>query len=318
MEIYRLQYPSKIRIDNDGPFSLAIGFFDGLHKGHQTVIKAAKTKADDLGIRSAVMTFDPHPSHLFDSGKNKVGYITQYPEKVRLLEEMGIDVLFIVKFDWDLASLSPEKFVQLFIKELGVKHVTAGFDYTFGSKGVGTMDLMNSLADGIYNTTTIEKVKDSEDKISSTRIRKLLSEGNVEETATLLGRPFRTNGIVIHGEKRGRQLGFPTANISAGEESIIPSKGVYAVRVTVGENTYDGVCNVGVKPTFHDPDGKVPSVEVHIMDFASEVYGQEVAIDWIAHIRDEKKFDSIEGLVAQIGNDKETAKRILASSSESN
>lgn len=311
MEIYHLTYPENTSIDDKGPYSMAIGFFDGLHKGHQTVIGEAKRKADELAIRSAVMTFDPHPSHLFNSGMHRVGYITQYDEKIRLLEEMGVDALFIVKFDWDLASLSPKRFIDLFIKQLGVKHITAGFDFTFGSKGSGTMEQMESLAAGIYETTTIEKVKDSEEKISSTRIRKLLSQGDVEKTADLLGRPFRTAGIVVHGEKRGRQLGFPTANISYNEDSIIPSNGVYAVRIEIAEKIYGGVCSVGKKPTFHDPEMMSTTVEVHIIDFDEDIYGVQVKVDWIAYIRDEVKFNSIEELIKQIGNDKETAKKLL-------
>lgn len=311
MEIYHLQYPSHTTIDDNGPFSLAVGFFDGLHKGHQTVINAAKAKADELGIHSAVMTFDPHPSHLFGKGKDKVGYITKYPEKSRLLEEMGIDALFIVTFDWSLASLSPEKFIDIFIKGLGIKHVTAGFDFTFGSKGAGTMEQMAANANGEYGTTIIEKVTDSDEKISSTRIRNLLSEGNVEKTASLLDRPFRTVGTVIDGEKRGRLLGFPTANVSIDEETILPSNGVYAVVFSVDGKSYKGVCNVGVKPTFHDPDKVRPSVEVHVLDFNSDLYGKEVAIDWIVRIRDEQKFNSVDELIRQIGKDKETAKELL-------
>lgn len=312
MEIYHLTYPEKTSIDDKGPFSMALGFFDGLHTGHQTVIGEAVRKAKELGIRSAVMTFDPHPSHLFERGKNKVGYITQYDEKTRLLEEMGVDALFIVKFDWDLASLSPEQFIELFIKGLGVKHVTAGFDFTFGSKGSGTMEQMDSLAGGAYGTTTVEKVKDNDEKISSTRIRKLLAKGDVEKTAALLGRPFRTSGIVVHGEKRGRQLGFPTANISYNEDSIIPSIGVYAVRIEFAGNVYGGVCSVGKKPTFHDSGSMATTVEVHIIDFDDDIYGVEVKVDWITYIRGEVKFSSIDALIQQIGEDKEMARRILS------
>ncbi|MCG7342914.1 bifunctional riboflavin kinase/FAD synthetase [Sporosarcina sp. ACRSL] len=311
MEIYHLQYPSHTTNDEKGPFSLAIGFFDGLHKGHQTVINGAKAKAAELGIRSAVMTFDPHPSHLFGKGVNKVGYITKYPEKSRLLEEMGIDALFIVTFDWNLASLSPKQFVEIFIKGLGVKHVTAGFDFTFGSKGAGTMELMASLSEGAYGTTIIEKVTDSDEKISSTRIRNLLSEGDVEKTASLLGRPFRTIGTVVDGEKRGRLLGFPTANVSVDEETILPANGVYAVIFSVEGQSYKGVCNVGVKPTFHDPNTMKPSVEVHVLDYNSDLYGKEAAVDWIARIRAEQKFGSVDELILQIGKDKETAKKLL-------
>ncbi|MCM3742878.1 bifunctional riboflavin kinase/FAD synthetase [Sporosarcina luteola] len=311
MEIYHLHYPSQTTIDDKGPFSLAIGFFDGLHKGHQTVIKEAKAKAEQLGIRSAVMTFDPHPSHLFGKGREKIGYITKYPEKTRLLEEMGIDALFIVAFDWDLASLSPERFIEIFIKDLGIKHVTAGFDFTFGSKGVGTMEQMAALSEGEYGTTIIEKVTDSDEKISSTRIRKHLSEGDVEKTASLLGRPFRTVGTVIDGEKRGRLLGFPTANVSIDEDTILPANGVYAVLFTIDGQSYKGVCNVGVKPTFHDPAKVKTSVEVHVLDFNADLYGKEAAVDWIARIRPEQKFNSVDELIEQIGKDKETAKHLL-------
>ena len=312
MEIYHLQYPTQMTVDDKGPFSLAIGFFDGLHKGHQTVINEAKAKAEELGIRSAVMTFNPHPSHLFGKGANKVGYITKYPEKSRLLEEMGIDALFIVTFDWVLASLSPEQFVEFFIKGLGIKHVTAGFDFTFGSKGVGTMEQMAALSGGEYGTTRIEKVTDSDVKISSTRIRKLLSEGDVESTASLLGRPFRTVGTVIDGEKRGRLLGFPTANISPDEETILPANGVYAVIFTFDGQSFKGVCNVGVKPTFHDPDVRKPSVEVHLFNFEGDLYGKEAAVDWMARIRAEQKFNSADELVTQIQKDKETALQLLS------
>ncbi|WP_432359264.1 bifunctional riboflavin kinase/FAD synthetase [Sporosarcina sp. UB5] len=312
MEIYHLHYPSRATIDDKGPYSLAIGFFDGLHKGHQTVINEAKSKAEQLGIRSAVMTFDPHPSYLFGKGKEKVGYITNYPEKSRLLEEMGIDALFIVTFDRNLASLLPEQFVEIFIKQLGVKHVTAGFDFTFGSKGAGTMAQMAALSNGEYGTTVIEKVTDSNEKISSTRIRNLLSEGEVEKTAFLLGRPFRTIGTVIDGEKRGRLLGFPTANISIDEETILPANGVYAVLFSVDGKSYKGVCNVGVKPTFHDPGKMKPSVEVHVLDFNSDLYGKEVTVDWIARIRAEQKFNSVDELIEQIKKDKETARQLLA------
>ncbi|WP_339249776.1 bifunctional riboflavin kinase/FAD synthetase [Sporosarcina sp. FSL W8-0480] len=313
MEIYNLQYPQSITIDDKGPFSLAIGFFDGLHRGHQAVIGEAKQKAEQLGIKSAVMTFDPHPSHLFGNGENKVGYITQYPLKSQLIEEMGIDTLFIVKFDRPLSSLSPEKFIELFIKDLGVKHITAGFDFTFGSKGAGTMEQMEALSNGEYGISVIGKVTDSDEKVSSTLIRKLLSEGNVEKTATLLGRPFRTVGTVVDGEKRGRLLGFPTANVMPDDELIIPANGVYAVRFSFADQTYDGVCNVGVKPTFHDPSVSKPSVEVHLLDFTGDLYGKEVSVDWIARIRSEKKFGSVDELVEQISKDKEAAKEILES-----
>lgn len=311
MEIYELNYPNKTTIDRQDEYSLAIGFFDGLHKGHQQVIKSAVQKAKELGIRSAVMTFNPHPSHLFGKGKDKVGYITPYEEKVKVLENLGVDTLFIVRFDWELASLSPEQFVDIFIKGLHVKHVTAGFDFTFGSKGAGTMEHMELFSEGSYGTTIIERVEDENEKISSTRIRTLLAEGNVEKTAELLGRPFRTSGKVIHGEKRGRMLGFPTANIETDEETILPKNGVYAVFFTVQSEKQLGVCNVGIKPTFKNPGEMKPLIEVHLLDFDGDLYDQVATVDWIASIRDEQKFASVDELVAQIGRDKETARKLL-------
>ena len=312
MEVYKLNYPGTITIENDNQYSLAIGFFDGLHKGHQTVIGQAIEKAKALGIRSAVMTFDPHPSHILGGGKNKIGYITPFEEKKRLLRSMGVDTMFVVKFDKPLAALQPAMFVDIFIKKLGVKHVTAGFDYTFGSKGAGTMEEMANLANGAYGTTVIGKVSDEDDKISSTRIRELLSQGNVEDAALLLGRDFRTIGTVMNGEKKGRQLGFPTANVCPPESSILPANGVYAVHFLVDGLSYGGVCNIGVKPTFNNPDVKSPMVEVHVLDFDGDLYGKEVAVDWVEHIRDEKKFESLDALIAQIGQDKITAQKILS------
>ena len=310
MDIYKLHYPGTIDIDSIEQYSLAIGFFDGLHKGHQAVIAEAKKKAEELGIRSAVMTFDPHPSHLFGDGDKKVGYITQYPEKARLLDTMGIDTLFIVTFDWALASLSPKQFVDIFMKGLRIKHVTAGFDYTFGSKGAGTMEQMATLADGAFGTTVIDKVTDHAEKVSSTRIRQLLVEGNVEETASLLGRPFRTVGIVVHGEKRGRLLGFPTANVLPEPDTVLPANGVYAVRFTTDGITRNGVCSVGVKPTFHE-SGIPPIVEVNVLDFDGDLYGKEVAVDWIKHLRAEEKFDSVDALIEQMVIDKQQARDTL-------
>lgn len=307
-----MNYPGTITLEKETQYSLAIGFFDGLHKGHQTVIGQAIEKAKELGIHSAVMTFNPHPSHILGDGKNKIGYITPFEEKKRLLSSMGVDAMFVVNFDKPLAALQPASFIDIFIKELGVKHVTAGFDYTFGSKGAGTMEDMAKLADGAYGTTVIGKISDEEDKVSSTRIREMLSNGNVEGASSLLGRDFRTIGIVVDGEKKGRQLGFPTANVLPPDGTILPANGVYAVRFLVDDLSYNGVCNVGMKPTFNNPDIKSPMIEVHVLDFDGSLYGKEVAVDWIEHIREEKKFESLDALIAQIGQDKITAQHILS------
>lgn len=311
MDIFKLQHPSNFLGQSECHYSLAIGFFDGLHKGHFEVINQANKIAKEKGLRLAVMTFDPHPSHLFGDGKNKVGYITAFEEKSRLLKLMGVDTLFVVKFDHPLSSLTPAEFVEQFIKKIGVKHVTAGFDFTFGRKGAGTMDDMTMLSDGEYGTTVVGKVLDNADKISSTRIRELLSNGDVKDAAHLLGRNFRTIGTVVHGEKKGRELGFPTANVLPIVDSLLPANGVYAVRFSFEGETYDGVCNVGLKPTFNNPNIKIPLVEVYVLDFNGDLYGKKVTVDWIAHIRNEKKFKSLDELKKQIAKDKASAYEIL-------
>ncbi|WP_432355015.1 bifunctional riboflavin kinase/FAD synthetase [Sporosarcina sp. A2] len=312
MEVIEIQVAEGIVPIVDKEFSLAVGFFDGLHKGHQTVIQQAIDIGEELHIASAVMTFNPHPSHLFSNDSGKIGYITPLEEKQRILAEMGIDTLFIVAFDRKLADLTPQEFVDSVLKKLNVRHVTAGFDFTFGAKGKGTMDQMSELASGDFETTCINKVADGGEKISSTRIRQLLAEGGVAETATLLGRPFRSIGVVVDGDKRGRQLGFPTANIVPGKELIVPRNGVYAVHFTVDGTIYDGVCNIGVKPTFDHPDQARKTIEVNVFNFDGDLYGQQVIVDWVEHIRPEQKFNSIDMLIKQIADDKETAKKILS------
>ena len=312
MEIYRLHYPENVTPHNGKSYSLAVGFFDGLHKGHQAVINKAIEKANSLNIESAVMTFDPHPSHVLGNRESKVQYITTFEEKCSVLREMGVDTVFVVTFNKSLASLSPAEFITTFIKNLGVKHVTAGFDFTFGSKGAGTMQQMEQYANGEYGTTIIGKVTDSEEEISSTRVRNLVANGKVNDASKLLGRPYKVTGTVVDGDKRGRLIGFPTANVLPDELVIFPGKGVYAVRFIVAGKIYNGVCNVGVKPTFTHPDLHRVSIEVHILDFDADIYGQTVEVDWVEKIRDEKKFESIDDLVKQIGADKETAAQLLS------
>ncbi len=310
MEVIQLKYPHQLE-STEGPYSLAIGFFDGVHKGHQTVIRAAIDTAKEKGYKSAVMTFDPHPSIVLGGRNEKVFYITPLQQKIDTFKTFDIDTVFVVNFTSDFARLSPEQFVQHFIRDLHVEHVTAGFDFTFGSLGKGTMETMKALADDDFGVTVIEKCVVDSEKISSTRIRAALQEGNMEEARALLGRAFEVPGIVVHGDKRGRTLGFPTANVQAMEGCFIPATGVYAVKILVQNEWLNGVCNVGYKPTFKDPNNKQLSIEVNIFDFDKNIYGEEVVVGWYHRIRSEKKFNGIEELIAQIEKDKQEALHYL-------
>lgn len=306
MKVVHLKYPHQINLANESTtaYSLAVGFFDGVHKGHQAVIQNAKDIAKQLNLESAVMTFDPHPSIVLGGRKEKVFYITPLQQKLDVLEEFGVENVFVVHFTSDFAKLSPEDFIQHFIKDLNIKHVSAGFDFSFGKFGKGNMETMLELSNGEYGVTVIDKQSDEEEKISSTRIRNDLQDGDMESAAKLLGRAFEVPGIVVHGDKRGRTIGFPTANIQSMEGSFIPATGVYAVKILVQNKWYDGVCNVGYKPTFKNPEDKQLTIEVHILDFDKNIYGEEVKVGWYKRIRSEKKFDGIESLKAQIEKDK--------------
>ena len=305
MNVHHLSYPNHLyRNDNSQAYSLAIGFFDGVHVGHQAVIQEALNKGKELNIKTAVMTFDPHPSLVLGGRKEQVFYITPLEQKIEILKELQVDTVFVVRFTSDFAKLSPSQFIQSFIKPTNAKHVTAGFDFTFGEFGQGTMEQMKQLSGGEYTVSIVEKQELEGEKISSTRIRAELKVGNMEKVKELLGRPFMLSGVVVHGDKRGRTINFPTANVQPMEGQFTPATGVYAVKIRVQEKWHDGVCNVGFKPTFNNPDEKKLSIEVHITNFDQSIYGEEVIIHWYKRIRSEKKFNGIDELKTQIGKDK--------------
>lgn len=305
MEVYHVSYPNHLfKNETNESYTLAIGFFDGVHAGHQAVIQEALNKGKERNIKTAVMTFDPHPSLVLGGRKEQIFYITPLEQKIEILSELQVDAVFVVRFTSDFAKLTPAEFIESFIKQANVKHVTAGFDFTFGAFGKGTMEDMEQLSEGKYTVSVVGKQELSGEKISSTRIREELKSGNMEKVKELLGRPFMLSGVVVHGDKRGRTIDFPTANIQPAEGQFTPATGVYAVKIRVQEKWYDGVCNVGFKPTFNNPDEKRLSIEVHIIDFDQSIYGEEVIVHWYMRIRSEQKFDGIDALKAQITKDK--------------
>ena len=216
-----------------------------------------------------------------------------------------MDYLFVIHFTTEFSSLLPQEFIDQYIIGLNVKHVVAGFDYTYGKMGKGTMETIQFHSRNQFDFTMVSKLATpAEDKISSTLIRSLLRDGKVELMPKLLGRFYTTTGIVVHGERRGRTIGFPTANIKMDDEYILPPTGVYSVKVKIGSEQYDGVCNVGYKPTFHREKMDKPSVEVHIFNFDKDIYDAAATVEWNMRIRNEQKFEGIEQLVSQIEKDK--------------
>ncbi|WP_404409244.1 bifunctional riboflavin kinase/FAD synthetase [Jeotgalibacillus malaysiensis] len=307
MKVYTLRHPHEMNQEDFPPLSIALGFFDGVHLGHQKVIGAALDYARENGVKSAVMTFDPHPSVVLSAKKSNVQYLSTLEQKIKKIEALGIDYVLVVRFTSAFASLEPQEFVDQYLIGLNAVHITAGFDYSYGKFGRGKMETLPFHARGKFTSTTVEKQTDDNEKISSTRIRELLSAGNTNKAAALLGSSYETEGLVVHGEKRGRKIGFPTANIETLNNLLIPSPGVYAVKLKVNDIWHDGICNVGYKPTFNDPDHAQLSVEVHLFEFDESIYGENVLVQWLDRIRSEKKFNGVDELIAQIEKDKQKA-----------
>ncbi|MBW7650327.1 bifunctional riboflavin kinase/FAD synthetase [Anoxybacillus sp. ST4] len=292
---------------NDHPLVMALGYFDGVHLGHQKVIETAKQIADRHEYKSAVMTFHPHPSVVLGRSQQHVRFITPLKEKERQIAKLGVDYLYVVEFTAEFAHLLPQQFVDEYIIGLGVKHVVAGFDFTYGRLGKGTMETLPFHSREQFTQTVIPKQTFGEEKISSTYIRQRLAEGDVEQLPHVLGRLYKVTGTVVHGDKRGRTIGFPTANVALDDDYIIPRVGVYAVTVTIDEKTWEGVCNVGYKPTFQVRRDE-PTIEVHLFNFSTDIYGANVSIQWHKRLRDERAFSSVHELVEQIHRDAQAAR----------
>lgn len=308
MHIYHISYPiiEKKFFDN----ILAIGFFDGVHLGHQEVIKRAQKIAKEKNILCSVMTFNPHPLQVIGINK-KIDEITPIKTKVRIFEEMKIDICYIVEFTKEFADINPQEFIDDFLMKLSVKGIVIGYDFSFGKEGAGKPEILRKLSNERYSVDIIEQYSDQAKKISSSRIRENLLLGNMKEANRLLGRNFTFKGKVIHGYKRGRILGYPTANIELIENFMSVKSGVYVVRVLYADASYTGVMNIGTKPTFELED--ISTIEIHILDFSQEIYGELIEVELLEYIRDEKKFNNIEELKKEINSDIEKARNLLLS-----
>ncbi|WP_026906164.1 bifunctional riboflavin kinase/FAD synthetase [Paucisalibacillus globulus] len=311
METVELTYPHQLRVEKLPNTIAAIGFFDGIHRGHQAVIQYAIDKAKETQAKSAVITFYPHPSVVLKNNHD-VKYITPLKEKQEVLDKMGVDRLYIINFNKELSALSPEEFLEHFIIGLNIQHIVAGFDFTYGYKGKGNMQTISEHANGRFHHTMIDKVTLDNEKISSTKIRNLLDSGDVEQANILLGRQLTTSGMVVEGDKRGRDLGYPTANIKYNSEAHLPKPGIYAVRIMIEGIQYDGLGSLGKNPTFTE-DRLDLSLEVNILDFNQQIYGKEVIVEWYKFIRNEEKFDSVEALIERMKKDEEEIRTYLNS-----
>ncbi len=292
--------------------SIAVGNFDGVHLGHCAVIGEAGRIAKDQSIPWAVLSFEPHPRSLF-SPTGEQFRLTPYRSKVRHIEELGVENLIVMKFDKKFASLSAEDFVlRVLVEGLGARHVVSGYDFVFGNKRAGNCELLLQKGkEQGFDFTCVSAVDNGEVVYSSTGIRNHLRTGNPLAATQLLGRPYQIEGKVEHGDERGRTIGFPTANIFLGEH-LRPARGVYAIRAGIdkGAETHwlDGIANYGSRPTF---DKKDTILEAHLFDFDGELYGDYLRVALIDFLREEKKFDGLDQLKAQIIIDCKKARQIL-------
>lgn len=279
---------------------VALGTFDGLHIGHQQVINQAIRMARAAGGVSAVFTFSNHPLSVIAPKRCPLQIVSQR-DKLAILAELGVDLVMNIPFTAEFLKVSPVTFIEMLHQALQPAAIIAGPNYSFGYRGEGTPDMLQQAAQQYgFQVVIQEAVRIGHQVISSTLIRKMIGEGNVEVVARLLGRPFRLHGRVVDGDKRGRTLGFPTANLELDPTVCIPPNGVYAVQVTVGSQQYQGVANVGTNPTFA---GNPKRLEVYIFDFSEMIYGQVIAVDIMHFVRKEKVFAGIEALKLQIEED---------------
>jgi riboflavin kinase/FMN adenylyltransferase len=293
---------------------VAIGNFDGLHRGHAGVIVRALGLAKRLGRPCALLTFEPHPADFF-AGKRVIFRLTPREAKEAILDRMGLDGMIVLTFDAALAGLSAEDFVaKVLVERLAVDGVVAGYDFHFGAKRAGTPEFLKQAgARHGFAVEIVDKItydaSGSLDAVSSTAIREALEAGDVRRARELLGHPFLIEGEVVGGAKRGRELGFPTANIVP-DASCRLKHGIYAVTVTVDGVTYGGVASFGRRPTFDDGPALL---EVYVFDFNADLYGKVVEVAFVDFIRGEEKFDSAEALVARMRSDATRAREMLAS-----
>lgn len=298
---------TKISYSSPSPSVVALGCFDGVHLGHISVICRAVEIAKELGVPCIVFTFDEPPKNLFSA--EPVPLITSATKKAELISSLGVDTLVTVPFTKEIAALSPSEFAeQILIKNLNASHIVCGFNYTFGARAQGNTaflaDFCNSRGIGL---SAMPRFEIGEECVSSSLIRERISCGDVETAAKLLGRAYSISANVISDKGLARKLGFPTANQVFDRKTLMPKNAVYATRALIGDKWLPAITNVGMRPTVN---GGVRCAETHVIGFSGDLYGKELEIEFVAFIRDEQKFESIEALSARVLADIETVKKM--------
>lgn len=293
---------------------ITIGTFDGVHKGHQKLIERIRAISKQVNGENIIITFHPHPRIVINPEDKTLRLLNTIEEKIALLEKYGIDNLVIVPFSRDFSEQDAEDYVQNFlVKNFQPRHIVIGYDHKFGKNRTGDFNLLEKMKEQFgYELEEITKETLSDIDISSTKIRAALNTGDVSLANELSGHIYQFSGTVVKGLQNGRKLGFPTANIQSNDEyKLIPQRGIYAVRVLYAGTTYNGMLSIGYNPTF---EGKEQTVEVNILDFDKEIYGEQLTLEFVQYLREEKKFTSIEALIEAIRQDERNTRVLLETS----
>lgn len=306
MEI--LEFTEYVNRQYEHNLVIAIGQFDGLHIAHKELVKITLESAKINNYKTAIMTFDPHPDYVLGKEEKNLRVMT-IEEKAAMLENLGIDFLIIIKFDKKVSSLTPKQFIIDYLFTINVKEVVVGSDFVFGKNGSGTGEMIFELSGQTIKGVVVPEMKVENEKIGTCKLKKLLRNGEVNEIKKWLGRNFSIIGIVEEGRKIGREIGFPTVNLSLREDFVDIKKGVYAVHVYYQCKKYYGISNVGNNPSFNFKNNV--SLETFIFDFNENIYGKLITIEFVDFIREEIKFSSREELISQINSDIKKAREIL-------
>ena len=289
---------------------LTIGTFDGVHRGHQEIVRKLAAGAHSTESQAAVFTFFPHPALVLGKRRDPF-YLTTPDERAVLLGELGADIVITFPFNLQTASTSAYDFMALLKQHLGLHHLIVGYDFALGKDRQGDVPTLQKIGVELgYTVEAMPPFKIEGEAVSSSRIRSALAAGDMELAALLLGRPFQVSGKVVTGDGRGRTIGIPTANLSLWAERAIPRAGVYVCQAVVNGKVWGAVTNVGFRPTF-ESQPVPPRVETHLLDFITEIYGQEISLNFLSRLRDEQRFPNVEALAAQIQRDIAQARQFL-------
>jgi len=291
---------------------VTLGTFDGVHLGHKEIIETVVRKSSKSASRSFLITFDPHPRKVL-SQDNGIKLLTTLDEKLEIIKSFKMENLFLVNFTREFSQQSPEEFIRKYIVDgIGMKEIVIGYDHHFGKGRGGNVETLLELGKEIgFTVTTVPELKIGNETVSSTKIRNAILNGDCIKAAKMLGRYYSFSGLVVHGDDRGKELGFPTANLSViDEDKLLPAIGIYAVKCIIDKQKYYGLLSIGTRPTFYQSGEIIP--EIYLFDFNQNIYGKTVTVNLVEKIRDEKKFSSAEELIDQMNRDKKSGQEILA------